>query len=131
MNGLAYGFSTAALAAAKTYTDVNAQQTLSAANAYTNSQLGNVQNQISDQFQQVNKRIDEDGAMSAASTQMAINAAGATGNGRIAAGVGEQSGRSAISVGYAAPLGSRMHVSVGATASGSQTSVGAGFGVDL
>jgi autotransporter adhesin len=120
-----------ALAAAKTYTDVNAQQTLSTANAYTNSQLGNVQNHINDQFQQVDKRINEDGAMSAASTQMAINAAGATGNGRLAAGVGEQSGRSAISVGYAAPLGNRMHVSVGATASGSQTSVGAGFGVDL
>ncbi len=127
----------AALATAKSYTDTNAQQTLSAAKAYTDAALGNVQslsnlqNQMNDQFQQVNKRIDETGAMGAASTQMAINAAGATGNGRIAAGVGEQSGRSAISVGYAAPLGSRMHVSVGATASGSQTSVGAGFGVDL
>ncbi|MHA6206013.1 hypothetical protein ACXU4B_16425, partial [Dyella soli] len=122
---------------AKTYTDATATQTLNTAKAYTDAALGNQQsisdlrNQMNDQFQNVNKRIDESGAMSAASTQMAINAAGATGIGRIAAGVGSQSGRSAISVGYAAPLGSKMHVSVGATASGSQTSVGAGFGVDL
>jgi hypothetical protein len=69
--------------------------------------------------------------MSAASTQMAINAAGATGIGRLAAGVGYQGARSAISVGYAAPVGSAAHVSIGATSSGSQTSVGAGFGIDL
>jgi hypothetical protein len=86
---------------------------------------------VSDQFQSVNKRIDEAGAMSAASTQMAINAAGATGNGRISAGVGYQGSRNAISVGYAVPIGSTAHMSVGASSSGSQTSVGAGFGIDL
>ncbi|MBV8157382.1 MAG: adhesin, partial [Dyella sp.] len=116
-----------ALQTAKSYTDASAQQTINAANAYTNQQLS----KVNDQFQQVDKRIHEEGAMSAASTQMAINAAGSTGNGRLAAGVGVESGRSALSVGYAAPLGTRMHVSVGATASASQTSVGAGIGVDL
>jgi len=79
----------------------------------------------------VDKRIDQAGAMSAASTQMAINAAGATGNGRISAGVGYQGARNAISVGYAVPIGSTAHMSVGASSSGSQTSVGAGFGIDL
>ncbi|MBB6248414.1 hypothetical protein [Rhodanobacter sp. A1T4] len=128
----------AALATAKTYTDTSAQQTLSAANAYTNQaitgangNLTNFESQVSDQFQTVDKRIEQQGAMSAASTQMAINAAGATGNGRIAAGVGYQASRSAISVGYATSIGSKAHVSFGATASGSQTSVGAGFGLDL
>jgi autotransporter adhesin len=131
----------AALATAKTYTDASSQQTLSAANAYTNQaitaangangNLANFESQVSDQFQAVDKRIDQAGAMSAASTQMAINAAGATGNGRISAGVGYQGARNAISVGYAVPIGSTAHMSVGASSSGSQTSVGAGFGIDL
>jgi autotransporter adhesin len=131
----------AALATAKTYTDASAQQTLQAANAYTNQaitaangangNLANFESQVSDQFQAVDKRIDQAGAMSAASTQMAINAAGATGNGRISAGVGYQGSRNAISVGYAVPIGSSAHMSVGASSSGSQTSVGAGFGIDL
>jgi trimeric autotransporter adhesin len=67
--------------------------------------------------------------MSAASTQMAINAAGGTGIGRIAMGVGYQGSHDAISVGYAMSVGSRAHVSFGATASSSQTSVGTSFGL--
>ena len=127
----------AALATAKTYTDASSSQTLQAAKAYTDAALGNQQTlsdlrtQMNDQFNQVNKRINDQGAMGAASTQMAINAAGATGIGRLAAGVGYQGSRSALSVGYAAPVGSTAHLSVGATTSGSQTSVGAGFGIDL
>jgi len=126
-----------ALATAKTYTDASAQQTLQQAKAYTDAAMGNQQTlsdlrqQMNDQFQRVDKRINDAGAMSAASTQMAINAAGATGAGRLAAGVGYQGARSALSVGYAAPVGSNAHLSIGATSSGSQTSVGAGFGIDL
>ena len=102
---------------------------MQSAKAYTDAALGNQQTlsdlrtQMNDQFQQVNKRIDDQGAMGAASTQMAINAAGATGAGRLAAGVGYQGARSALSVGYAAPIGNAAHISVGATTSGSQTSV--------
>ncbi len=109
----------------------SAQQTLHSAESYTDNAIGTLRQQMSDQFTGVNRRINDMGAMSAASTQMAINAAGASEKGRVAAGVGYQDGRSAISVGYGKQLGDRMRFSVGATSSGSQTSVGAGFGMDL
>ncbi len=70
--------------------------------------------------------------MSAASTQMAINAAGVTSSaGRIAVGAGVQSGERALSVGYATQLGERTRMSIGGAFSGSENSAGIGFGVDL
>jgi hypothetical protein len=71
------------------------------------------------------------GAISAANTQMAINAAGATGNGRLAMGVGFQNAKTAMAVGYATQVSDRTRLSIGAAFSGSQNSLGAGIGVDL
>jgi trimeric autotransporter adhesin len=124
-----------ALQTAKTYSDAGTQATLNQSKAYTDKATADfsrsIHSELNDRFGQVNTRIDRVGAMNAASTQMAINAAGATGNGRIAAGVGLQGGRSALSVGYATPLGSKLHMSMGVTASGSEASAGVGLGVDL
>jgi hypothetical protein len=45
--------------------------------------------------------------------------------------VGFSGGKTALSVGYAAPLGSRAQVSFGGSVSGSQSSTGIGFGIKL
>jgi trimeric autotransporter adhesin len=94
--------------------------------------VNGVQNWADQKFTQLNKRVNAMGAMGAAGTQMAINAAGVTpGNGRIAVGVGAQGSQAALSVGYAKAINERARFSLGVTASGSDTNVGVGFGVDL
>lgn len=128
-----------ALETAKKYAQTGDKQTLRRANAYTDQQIraalgGDMaafRQNVNDRFYQVDRRMDRLSAMQSASTQMAINAAGAQGNGRLAVGMGFSSGKSALSVGYGAPLSKHLHVSFGATASGSETSAGIGFGVDL
>jgi hypothetical protein len=112
---------------------------LRSANAYTDQQIAGVmggnldrfRQQVDDRFRQVDTHMSRIGAMSAASTHMAISAAGARGRGRLAAGVGFYGGKSALSVGYAAPLGDRANVNFGGAFSGSEASAGIGFGVDL
>lgn len=122
----------------KAYSDANDVATLNSAKAYADQRFANASQQfdqfrddVDRRFSTIDTRIDRLNAMGAASTQMAINAAGASGNGRLAAGVGFSGGRAAVSVGYGAPLGERTHISFGATSSGSESSGGIGFGVDL
>jgi autotransporter adhesin len=126
----------AALATAKTYTDASAQQTLQAANAYTNSVIGNQQSisnlqaQMNDQFSQVNQRLDRVGAMGAAMSQMTANTSGLAGDNRVGFGAGNYNGQGAFSVGYQRAFNSnRASVSIGASVSGSESSVGVGGGV--
>ncbi len=128
----------AAVQDARAYADNGDQATLQSARAYADQQVAAMtqgwdefRHSVDYRFQRLDKRLDRLGAMSAASTQMAINAAGASGNGRLAVGVGFQGGKSAMAVGYAASLGARTHVSFGGTFSGSEESVGLGFGFDL
>jgi len=123
------------LATANAYTDTSATRTLSSANSYTDSRV----QQLSDQFSGIDrrlelqdKRIDRQGAMSAAMMNMSINAAnGRSARGRVAAGVGWQNGESALSVGYAKALGERASFSIGGAFSSDDRSAGVGFGVDL
>ena len=83
-------------------------------------------------FAQTDQRIDRIGAMGAAMTQMAVNAAaGASPNGRIAIGVGGQGGQGAVSIGYGKRIGDRASFSAGASFASGESSVGAGFGFDL
>jgi autotransporter adhesin len=94
--------------------------------------VNGVKNWADQKFHQIDKRINGMGAMSAASTQMAVNAAGVTqGNGRISMGVGYQGGQSALAVGYAKAISERARFSIGGAVSGSDANVGVGFGFDL
>jgi autotransporter adhesin len=129
-----------ALATAKAYADMGDAQTLNASKKYTDSRMSNAvgvddfnafRGSVDRRFQRVDQRMDRLGAMSAANTQMAINAAGASGRGRVAAGAGVQNGRGALSVGYATSIGERARFSLGGAFSGSENSAGIGFGVDL
>jgi hypothetical protein len=128
-----------AVKAAEQYAQTGDTKTLNQAYAYTDQKISAAlggdtaafRQQVDDRFYQVDRRMDRMSAMSSASTQMAINAAGASGNGRVALGVGFAGGKSALSIGYGGPLGDRLHASFGATASGSEASAGFGLGVDL
>src|SRR3546814_15750009 len=74
--------------------------------------------------------MSRQGAMAAASMQMAMAGAGAGSNGRLAACVGFQDGRAALSVGYANALNDRLRNNFGAAITGSEASAGFGIGID-
>ena len=117
--------------------------TLQAANAYTDQRINQLagfdfsgfERQLEDfdrRLRGQDVRLDRNGAMNAAMTQMAMNGAGARSErGRIAMGAGFHEGESALAVGYAKPLGKRGSFSLGAAFSGSERSAGVGFGLDL
>ena len=108
----------------KQYTDSKVQEITQALDSFK----GDVYNR----FERQERKINGIGAMSAANTQMAINAAGVgPGKGRLSMGVGLQSNQKAFAIGYAKTLGERSRFSVGGAVSGSQKSAGAGFGIDL
>ncbi len=130
---------TEALNSAKTYADSGDAKTLDAAKTYTDQQiagamgadLSSFEQQTNARFDQQDKRIDRLGAMGEASSHMAMSAAGAGENGRLAAGVGFYNNQTALSVGYAKALGTRATFNIGAAFSSSEVSGGVGFGVDL
>lgn len=81
-------------------------------------------------FRAVDKRIDRMGAISAAYAGMAINTAGLSGDNRLGAGVGSQSGRTALAIGYQRIVGEKKNasLSLGGAFSGSDRSISAGAG---
>jgi autotransporter adhesin len=127
-----------ALQTAKTYADAGDKATLNSANAYTDSKLGNMvsgadfdtfRNQVNDQFSNVNRRLDRVGAMGTAMAQMTANTSGLAGDNRVGVGAGNYGNQSAISVGYQRAFHrNRASVSIGASASGSESTVGVGAG---
>jgi autotransporter adhesin len=127
------------LASANTYTDTTATQTLTRANSYTDSRLQLLDDQFSDLSNEIgvrlgkqDERIDRQGAMSSAMTNMAINAANSRSpRGRVAVGAGWQNGESALSVGYSKSVGERASFSIGGAFSSDDQSAGVGFGIDL
>lgn len=114
-------------------------EALKTAKAYTDTKFKEISNALDDfksevrqKFEHVEGRLSRLGAMSAAQTQMAINASGATTQrGRVAAGVGLQNGKSALAVGYSSRINERVSLSVGGAFSGSERNAGVGIGVDL
>ncbi len=118
-------------------------ETLSAANAYTDSQIAKLvgldAGTINDRFDTIDRRlnrqdrrIDRQGAMGSAMLNMAINAAGSQSpRGRVAVGAGFQGGEQALSIGYGRRVGQRASFSLGGAFSGSEKSAGVGFGIDL
>jgi|GEM_PF-3893423 len=112
-------------------------QTLSSANAYTDAKMADVwsaMNEVDRRLESTDRRISRMGAMSMAQAQMMSNAAVASignPNGAWAVGIGVQNGHEAMSAGYAAPIGEKSHISIGASFSGSDKAVGVGFGRGL
>lgn len=112
------------------------QQAIETAKTYTDTQVGAVnqrldqfQTSVDRRFQQQDRRISRVGSMSMAQSQMAANMAGLSGQNRVGVGVGNQSGQAALAVGFQRALSNnRASISVGASASGSETSVGMGGG---
>lgn len=115
----------AAIDTAKSYTDQRFSELQAGLDRYSRV--------LDDRFRTVDRRLNGTGAMATAMSQMGTAAAGASGNGRLAAGVGLQGGERAIAVGYATTLGEseRVHFNFGGAATSSQRTVGAGVGVDL
>lgn len=114
----------ATLASSKAYTDQRF--------AAWNDTFTQYQHQVDARFAQTDTRINRIGAMGTAMTQMAVNAAiGTSPNGRLAVGLGTQGGQGAISIGYGRRVGSTGSFSIGASFASGESSVGAGFGIDL
>ena len=74
------------------------------------------------------RRIDRQGAMSAAMLNMATSAAGVRTQNRVGVGVGFQGGESALSLGYQRALSERATVTLGGAFSSDDSSVGVGAG---
>jgi autotransporter adhesin len=127
-----------ALETAKSYADNGDVATLQQSRAYTDSKFANTvgrsefdtfRNQVDDRFHDVDRRLDRVGAMGTAMAQMSMNTAGLAGDNRMGVGAGRYGGQSAIAVGYQhAFRDNRASFSVGASASGSESSVGIGGG---
>jgi autotransporter adhesin len=109
-------------------------QTLATANAYTDSKMQAWSDQFNDittRLQKQDARIDQQGAMSAAMLNMAINAANSRSDrGRIGVGAGWQNGEGAMSIGYSKQIGDRASFSIGGAFSSDDSSAGVGFGID-
>ncbi|MFC3652007.1 ESPR-type extended signal peptide-containing protein [Dyella humi] len=91
--------------------------------------VNGVQDWANQKFQQVDKRIDRMGAMSAAYGQMAFSANGLDTKNRMGVGIGAQNGQSALAVGYSRQIRPNMNLSFGGSASAGDVSVGAGLAV--
>jgi autotransporter adhesin len=118
--------------------EAGTQRAIDTARTYTDQRFVDLQTGmdqfargVDDRFRAVDRRMNGTGAMSTAMSQMGTAAGGASGNGRLAAGIGYQGGEHAIAVGYATAVGDRVHINFGGAATATQTTVGAGIGVDL
>ncbi|MFZ7096420.1 YadA-like family protein [Luteimonas dalianensis] len=110
-------------------------QTLSSANAYTdqkfavwNDNFDSFRGDVERRFHDVDRRMDRQGAMSAAMLNMATSAAGLRTQNRVGVGVGFQGGESALSIGYQRAISERATVTFGGAFSGDESSVGVGAG---
>jgi len=105
------------------------------ANAYTDGKFGAMadsfevlRSDMGRRLQNIDERIDRQGAMSAAMLNMATSAAGVRTENRVGVGVGFQGGESALSVGYQRAFGDRATVTLGGAFSSDDSSVGIGAG---
>jgi len=118
--------------------DAAVQDAIKQAKAYTAQQFVDMQTgidqfarKVDDRFHAVDISVARTGAMATAMSQMGTASAGASGNGRLAAGVGYQGGQKALAVGYATQIGDRVHVNFGGAVTSGARTVGGGIGVDL
>jgi len=123
-----------ALQAADSYADTVSQQSLGEARSYTNQAIAHVTTDLSNfeqrtntRFHQVDRRINQVGAASAAWAGLAQNTSGDGAN-NISVGVGAQGGQQAIAIGYRRTLGRHASFSFGGASAGGKHSVSAGVG---
>ena len=123
------------LAAGTAATDGVNKAQLDAAFATTATQLKSFadrfevyQQQVGTQVQQLNRRLDRYGAMSAAMVNMATSASGIHTDNRLGIGVGFQGGERALSLGFQHAWGDRVTVTLGGAVSHDDSSVGVGAG---
>jgi autotransporter adhesin len=126
------------LSAANEYTDNTATETLTSANAYTDQRFAELtglsddfeafRGQVDQRFNQQDRRIDRQGAMSSAMLNMATSTAGIRTRNRVGVGVGFQGGERALSVGYQRAVSERAAVTIGGAFSGKEKSAGVGVG---
>jgi autotransporter adhesin len=91
--------------------------------------VNSLRNDMTTRFHAVDKRVNQVGAMGTAMAQMSANQSGLAGANRIGVGAGNYGGQSAIALGYQRAFkGNRASLSVGASASGSESTVGVGAG---
>jgi autotransporter adhesin len=92
-------------------------------------QVAGMQQQMDDQFRNVNKRISGNNAMSTSMMTMAASLGGIETQNRFGAGTGFSNGSKAISVGYQRAISKRANITVGASVTGGDSSVGVGVGM--
>ena len=111
--------------------------TLSSANSYTDTKFADIESVFKDyslqnerRFQEVNKRFDRQGAMSAAMMNMATSTSGLQGRNRIGVGAGLQGQEQAVAVGYQRVVNSNTTLTISGALSREESSggVGVGFG---
>ncbi|MGC1548917.1 MAG: ESPR-type extended signal peptide-containing protein [Rhodanobacter sp.] len=112
------------------------QESIQAANAYTDNRVDAVsqsldqfKGDVNNRFNQQDVRISRVGAMSAAMSQMAFSTQGINTPNRIGVGVGNQGGKSAIAAGYSRSIRPNLNVTFGGSASGSEVNAGIGVGM--
>ena len=88
--------------------------------------LGAVQDWATRKFDQIDRRLNGMGAMSAAMSQMAFSAQGVDKVNRLGVGVGTQGAQAALAVGYSRQILPNLNVSLGGSSYGRDTAVGAG-----
>ncbi len=105
------------------------------ANSYTDSRVQAVadsfdvfKGEIDGRLRHMDRRIDRQGAMSAAMLNMATSAAGIRTQNRVGVGIGFQGGESALSLGYQRAISDRATVTFGGAFSSDDSSVGVGAG---
>lgn len=120
----------ATLSAANTYADLGDARTLSSANLYTDQQFGRLETVMNGRFREVEVRMDQVTAMSAAFAAMSGNSAGSgTGSrNRLVVGVGNYGSETALSVGYSRAISDRTAFNAGVSFTGGEVMSGGSFG---
>ncbi|HHW4682947.1 MAG TPA: YadA-like family protein, partial [Xylella sp.] len=108
---------------------------IAAANGYTdarfsalNDSFESLRSDLNGQIHRQDRRLNRQGAMSAAMLNMATSAAGIHTQNRVGAGVGFQNGQAALSIGYQRAISDKSTVTIGGAFSSSDSSIGVGAG---
>ena len=109
--------------------------TLNSAKNYTDARFADLENTFKDyslqterRFQEVDKRFDRQGAMSAAMMNMATSTSGLRGQNRVGVGAGFQGQEQAVAVGYQRVINDNTSLSISGALTKEESSGGVGVG---
>ena len=113
----------------------SSSDTVTSANSYTDTKFSYLESSLKDyslqterRFQEVDKRFDRQGAMSAAMMNMALSTNGLRGQNRVGVGAGLQGQESAIAVGYQRVVNENTSFSISGATTKDESSGGVGVG---